>query len=750
MRDEALLSTAADTQNKINMSSCSDNRTRRSWADVASDDSGETSNAPSIIKEFLDADEVPEELLEVERKGEATVVVGKSRDHGSGAAVDPRPAHDAEPNAEHAEAESPEKRREDSGGTSHACAGVAPGGDRPGDIQTAEGLFSSGDENGVIHAVPPRWASEVEEPIPESEERHRMWEARARHGSITGPFRRKPGRRTDCATQTASMPCMPRDGAILEDIGVQTEDVPSENERMLPREDRCLFLQGVPWAWGSREVELFIEQRCPTVFGTKISMRAMPETAARRAAKGAVITALTEDDCRILKSGLDDAKLPGGYVSRTRDCAPTTALGARQALFAAHLKTVEERHVRMMEACAQDRDDALRKVSVLEAQLAASEEDLATAHAWVPLNTVKPSPVVLSAPPGLSSGKPAVDEHTSTHIGCHECKTRYSREDSRCPTEEPMFGKPTCKPCMLLIPPLGPGAFGPSPARPSAIGSISSAMPAPKVTRVDQAQNAVPTMSIATPLETSPVTSPREQHGSVVKTAAQVCTPSPKVRDTPQYMPSPMPRRSLEDFECDTCGRLFCSCTTVLKPATPWESPVASPRSPIILLAPLTKEAKDLSEKHGLDSKAREKLGDLPSEVQKDICDRGIREDIKRPSAWVTRLCNVKAQEIENNWSEEPWTWAEWQAYGEADATWSSEDWKSSGWEETAATPLMDEHAQHDEVETEDKGYEDIAEAGEHGHEHEATGADDGYCEHDGGGEAYAGESWRQADTGWQ
>ena len=81
MRDEALLSTAADTQNKINMSSCSDNRTRRSWADVASDDSGETSNAPSIIKEFLDADEVPEELLEVERKGEATVVVGKSRDH---------------------------------------------------------------------------------------------------------------------------------------------------------------------------------------------------------------------------------------------------------------------------------------------------------------------------------------------------------------------------------------------------------------------------------------------------------------------------------------------------------------------------------------------------------------------------------------------------------------------------------------------------------------------------------------------
>ena len=34
----------------------------------------------------------------------------KGSEHGSGAAVDPRPARDAEPNAEHAEVESPEKK----------------------------------------------------------------------------------------------------------------------------------------------------------------------------------------------------------------------------------------------------------------------------------------------------------------------------------------------------------------------------------------------------------------------------------------------------------------------------------------------------------------------------------------------------------------------------------------------------------------------------------------------------------------
>jgi hypothetical protein len=64
-------------------------------------------------------------------------------------------------------------------------------------------------------------------------------------------------------------------------------------------------------------------------------------------------------------------------------------------------------------------------------------------------------------------------------------------------------------------------------------------------------------------------------------------------------------------------------------------------------------KVEGFAEKHGLDERARQKLSRAPDDVAKQILAKGLKSNVKNPSAYVSKLVATKVKEVQGDYSEQ-------------------------------------------------------------------------------------------------
>jgi hypothetical protein len=76
-------------------------------------------------------------------------------------------------------------------------------------------------------------------------------------------------------------------------------------------------------------------------------------------------------------------------------------------------------------------------------------------------------------------------------------------------------------------------------------------------------------------------------------------------------------------------------------------------------------KVEGFAEKHGLDERARQKLSEAPDEVAKQILAKGLKSNVKNPSAYVSKLVATKVKKAQGDYSEQ---YTDESQYGEQQA----------------------------------------------------------------------------------